>query len=249
MALSQQSSRSRFHLDIGGAICTLAIALLALAPAGSGRQGAFADEGPPPCEPISTDDATCDRVDDDCDGVADDDVAPLPTSCGPTGACPSGIGEIVCIDGNLVNTCDPLSGDAQVLVQLDSAMRHTSNVAGEAEVPLVELGSDMRYLANTAAPAGISGMEWTAADFDDTSWAEGSYGVGYETSLPGATPLIQTAVPSGTYSVFTRRSFTLADASLARVLYVSADYDDGYVVWINGVEVFRSAEIPAGALA
>jgi hypothetical protein len=217
-------------LGPGAALLALALAVLALATVGSVSGSARAEEGPAPCVPVSTQDVTCDRVDDDCDGVADDDVAPVPTSCGPAGACPTGIGEILCIDGNLVNTCDPLAEGPQVLVQFDSAMRHTSNVAGEAEVPLVELGGDMVYLANTSAPAGITGMEWTARDFDDSTWAEGSFGVGHQTAPPGATPLIQTAVPAGTFSVLTRKRFTLPDPSLARVMFVHADYDDGYVV-------------------
>ena len=29
-------------------------------------------------------------------------------------------------------------------------------------------------------------------------------------------------------------------------LFLSGDYDDGYVAWINGVEVYRSPEMPAG---
>ena len=29
-------------------------------------------------------------------------------------------------------------------------------------------------------------------------------------------------------------------------MMLGVDYDDGFVAWINGVEVFRSAEIPAG---
>jgi len=31
-------------------------------------------------------------------------------------------------------------------------------------------------------------------------------------------------------------------------LHLGTDYDDGYVAWINGVEIYRSPEMPAGAL-
>ena len=34
--------------------------------------------------------------------------------------------------------------------------------------------------------------------------------------------------------------------SYANQPFVSADYDDGYMVWINGIEIFRSPEMPAG---
>ena len=55
---------------------------------------------------------------------------------------------------------------------------------------LIERGTSMRYLANSADPGLGSG--WTANGFDDSSWTVGVYGIGYETSLPGATALIDT---------------------------------------------------------
>jgi PKD repeat protein len=116
-----------------------------------------------------------------------------------------------------------------------------------AETVLVEFGAPMRYLANYADP-GI-GLAWTTAGFDDGSWPSGSYGVGYEVALPGAINLLQTSVAPGAYSVYTRTTFTLGDAALVQQLLLSADWDDGYVAWINGVEVYRSLQMPAGTPA
>lgn len=58
-----------------------------------------------PGAPPSTSDATCDAVDDDCDGVADDDYAPLATECG-VGACQA-TGVTSCVDGAVVDGCSP----------------------------------------------------------------------------------------------------------------------------------------------
>ncbi|MGM0575147.1 MAG: MopE-related protein, partial [Myxococcota bacterium] len=58
-----------------------------------------------PGAPVASDDATCDGVDDDCDGMTDEDFAPTATTCG-VGACASA-GEIVCVDGAKVDTCEP----------------------------------------------------------------------------------------------------------------------------------------------
>ncbi len=107
-------------------------------------------------------------------------------------------------------------------------------------------GSPMRYLANAADPD--IGMAWTQPGFDDASWSTGSFGVGYE-AVSGAENLIETAVPPGTRSVFTRVVFTVADVSAVSRLSVAADYDDGVVFWLNGQEVHRSAQMPAGPLA
>jgi hypothetical protein len=107
----------------------------------------------------------------------------------------------------------------------------------------VDAGSPMAYLPNTSDP-GI-GLTWTQPDFDDTSWQLGVYGVGYETQS-GAENLIQTAVAPGTSSVFTRARFVVEDVGAVQNLFLGLDYDDGWVAWVNGVEVARSVSMPAG---
>jgi hypothetical protein len=48
-------------------------------------------------------DATCDGIDDDCDGNVDEDFATSPTSCG-VGAC-SATGSLICDHGQQLDTC------------------------------------------------------------------------------------------------------------------------------------------------
>jgi cysteine-rich repeat protein len=57
-------------------------------------------------QPTGTDD-TCDGLDNNCNGLVDENYIPTPTSCG-TGAC-SAQGQMVCIGGSLSDTC--LAGD------------------------------------------------------------------------------------------------------------------------------------------
>jgi hypothetical protein len=107
----------------------------------------------------------------------------------------------------------------------------------------------MAYLANSTDP-GI-GMTWAAETFDDSSWDVGVYGVGYENGWVGpfADDLIETPVPPGTLSVYTRAWFEIDGVHMVDEVRLAADYDDGYTAWINGVEIYRSPEMPEGPLA
>jgi hypothetical protein len=139
-------------------------------------------------------------------------------------------------------------GNETVLVEFGSSMTYRANLAPDDDLTLIELGSTTRYLANVADP-GI-GMSWTAESFDDSGWSTGTYGVGYDIGAPpNALGLIQTTVATHAFSVFTRMTLELADASTVNGLFLGADYDDGFAAWVNGVEVFRSAELPGGSLA
>ncbi len=189
----------------------------------------------------------CNGIDDDCDGVTDEDFASQPTNCG-TGGCTS-TGTLMCVNGEAVNTCLP-SSEARVAVQFGSQNRWRANTTGPLEdMTPASAGTTMRYRANATDP-GL-GQGWTTSTFNDATWSGGAYGVGYETSsfLPNADGLIATSVPAGTYSVYTRTAFTVADASLVRTLWLGADYDDGYVAYINGTEVARSSNMPGGTPA
>ena len=63
-----------------------------------------------PGSPLSAADVTCDGVDDDCDGMTDEDYVPAPTLCG-LGACASA-GSSQCVAGRIVDTCTPLPAAA-----------------------------------------------------------------------------------------------------------------------------------------
>ena len=137
---------------------------------------------------------------------------------------------------------------SRIAAKLAFALTLTSLVAtaSAAETVLVQAGKAMTWRANGSDP-GL-GTTWTAEGFAASGWSAGSYGVGYETGT-GAAALLATTVPSTSNSVYTRTTFSIADVSAVSNLFLGADYDDGYVAWINGVEVFRSAQMPAGTPA
>ncbi len=70
-----------------------------------------------PGEPLSPVDETCDAIDDDCDGSADEDFITQPTTCGE-GACAS-TGELTCAAGVLSDSCEPLGSGFETCNGLD----------------------------------------------------------------------------------------------------------------------------------
>jgi len=180
-------------------------------------------------------DALCGNV-DDCPSVpnptqADIDADGLGDVCDPCPTDPDIDGDGVCNDEIVL--VQESADTEQVLVSFGALL----------DTQLVAQGSSMRYLANTSDP-GI-GITWTTAGFSDAAWTPGVFGVGYEAAT-GAENLLQSLVPVGSASVYTRTTFLVADASTVESLFFGADYDDGVVAWINGVEVFRSTEMPPG---
>jgi hypothetical protein len=126
---------------------------------------------------------------------------------------------------------------------------HTGPSSDLVLVPRLSInrGATMTYRVNTTDP-GL-GLSWTSPGFDDSGWEAGAYGVGYDTaSGVHARDLIETPVPPLAYSIYTRARFEVTDVETLDTVRLAADYDDGYAAWINGVEVFRSPQLPAGPL-
>ena len=57
--------------------------------------------------------------------------------------------------------------------------------------------------------------------------------------------LLATEVDEGVHSVYTRAIFDITNVLEVEDLWLGADYDDGYVVWINGTEVRSVIGSPA----
>jgi hypothetical protein len=104
----------------------------------------------------------------------------------------------------------------------------------------------MKYLVNTSDPEELA-QGWIERSFNDRYWLDGHYGVGYE-AASGAENLITSHALSYSYSVFTRADFMIADPAEISRMTLAADWDDGYAAWINGVEIYRSPQMPGGEL-
>ncbi len=145
-----------------------------------------------------------------------------------TGACDAG----VCIpDSDLCTApemCNPIS--------------QACEIPPADPLPIVE-GDVWKYIAGSAEPSTpLAALGWAQIAFDDSSWDQGPSGFGFGDG-DDATDL--TSVMSGLTTFYTRRLFDIADPAQVLALTLSVDYDDGYVCYINGSEVARSASASA----
>jgi len=81
-----------------------------------------------PGEPTS--DANCNGIDDDCDGIVDDNYVETSTTCGE-GLCLNDTGKLICVSGTPQEACTPLP---QVTVYYDGDNDAYGNAANTQEV-------------------------------------------------------------------------------------------------------------------
>jgi hypothetical protein len=106
---------------------------------------------------------------------------------------------------------------------------------------LVLTNANWRYLDTGVDP----GTAWRGLGYNDSAWASGfaelGFGDGGErtviNSMPNGSPLI---------TAYFRRSFVVSNANQIASLALRLFRDDGGIVYINGVEVFRS-NMPGGS--
>ncbi|MBN1673422.1 MAG: lamin tail domain-containing protein, partial [Kiritimatiellae bacterium] len=103
---------------------------------------------------------------------------------------------------------------------------------------LVSRSTTWRYLKGTRE-ASDPRSEWRTIDFDDSSWMKGAAPFGY-----GETGLNTTfADMQGSYSsFFLRKTFSVSSLTPDTYLRIAADYDDGFIVWVNGERVWDKNE-------
>ncbi len=88
--------------------------------------------------PFSENDTTCDGLDDDCSGAADEDYTSSVTTCG-TGVC-AATGSTSCVNGNEANSCTPGTPQTEICDGLDNDCDGSSDeddvckASGELEV-------------------------------------------------------------------------------------------------------------------
>ena len=88
------------------------------------------------------------------------------------------------------------------------------------------------YYVGISAPPN----NWKELTFDTSSWEDGQGGFGYADGDDN------TVIPN-TLSVYFRKSFNITNVDEVLSMAIHGDYDDGFVAYINSVEVARSTNM------
>ncbi len=117
-------------------------------------------------------------------------------------------------------------------------------VSSTAQTTLSPYGSSWKYLDNGTN----QGTAWRASTFNDAAWAIGNaqlgYGDGDESTIVSYGPNTNNKY----ITTYFRKTITVADTSLFSNYTLNIKRDDGAVVYINGIEVFRS-NMPTGTIS
>lgn len=113
------------------------------------------------------------------------------------------------------------------------------------DTPFATLGPGWKYFKGTRNPTetgpGQPTTEWTEIGFDDTLWLNGSAGFGYGDN--DDTTILHD-MQNNYLSVYVRREFEIPDLTAfiteLENLVFEVEYDDGFVAYLNGVEIARS---------
>jgi acid phosphatase type 7 len=105
-----------------------------------------------------------------------------------------------------------------------------------AQTNLVPYGSSWKYLDD----GSDQNMDWRSTTFDDNSWKSGlaqlGYGDGDETTIVDYGPNKKKKY----ITTYFRKSIPISDASIYTSYTAQVMRDDGVVVYVNGIEVFRN---------
>lgn len=120
----------------------------------------------------------------------------------------------------------------------------TSSPHSMTQTALIEIGDEWKYMKGleepSPGPAGGATTLWTQLAFDDSSWLSGPTGIGMG---DGDDATVLNDMDNNYTCFYTRKIFNIADPAMPEYLELAVDFDDGYVCYLNGVEIQRSANM------
>ena len=88
-----------------------------------------------------------------------------------------------------------------------------------------------KYWNGSSPPTNYN--DWNQLGYNDQSWNSGQGGIGYGDNDDNTTI-------AATPSILMRKEFQIVDIQDITHLLFHADYDDGFIAYLNGVEIMRS---------
>lgn len=118
---------------------------------------------------------------------------------------------------------------AQKYLLVFASEKNRKTVIDHWEAP-VSASDIWRYIVPTVQPA----PNWDTLGYNDSGWNLGAGGIGYGDGDDN------TILTPPLWSVYMRKTFTITDTSKISAAVLTMDYDDAFVVYLNGVEIARA---------
>ena len=125
----------------------------------------------------------------------------------------------------------------------DSFIYSVSNAGGNVSRDILFSGSEWRYLDN----GSNQGTQWRQSNFDDSAWSSGIGKLGYGNGDEQTVLSFGGDANNKHVTTYFRRELTVGDPASITSLVMYLVRDDAAAVYLNGNEVFRDNNLPAGA--
>jgi hypothetical protein len=94
---------------------------------------------------------------------------------------------------------------------------------------LIQQGDTFSYtIGSSAIPS-----DWKEIGFDESAWSKGPSGFGFSDNDDA------TLIETGVLSVFVRKTIQITNVNAIQQLLLHVDYDDGFIAYLNGIEIAR----------
>lgn len=113
-----------------------------------------------------------------------------------------------------------------------------------AQTTLIPSGSSWKYLDN----GSNQGTAWKGTTFSDTAWASGLAQLGYGDGDEAAVLGYGSSSTNKYITTYFRKTISVANPSAFLNYTLNVKRDDGVVVYVNGIEVYRN-NMPTGTIA
>ncbi|MDH4295723.1 MAG: CotH kinase family protein, partial [Cyclobacteriaceae bacterium] len=110
-------------------------------------------------------------------------------------------------------------------------------------VQLIETGNTWRYFDQGSLPSA----SWMIESFDDNVWSQGEAQLGYGDGDEKTVVSFGSNSDNKFITTYFRKSFSVADTTGFGNPQAKLLFDDGVIIYLNGVEVYRN-NIPGGAV-